>query len=200
MVISSNPLGLQPLPLYFPCVKHMGRKCYPLRVLLLRHKNIRNIFFVYEILLSLLSLCLRKIIRREVGYAIVLCPRYLRRGDNTCGARVEGLYAPKYNNPVRVPQARSAGVGIPPTPASGRRESHKIPSFRRLSRVGDDTPHFATRYARRLVRGYSFSLLTELRPVLRTLLYVPFVLLSIKNPMARSFVTSVLMSIKPPQA
>ena len=58
------------------------------------------------------------------------------------------------------------------TPASERRESHKIPSFRRLYEDGDDTPHFATRYARRLVRGYSFSLLAELRPVLRTLLYV----------------------------
>ena len=32
--------------------------------------------------------------------------------------------------------------------------------------------------ARRLVRGYSFSLLAELRPVLRTPLYVPYVLLS----------------------
>ena len=42
MVTSSNPLGLQPLPLYFPCGKHMGRKCYPLRVLLLRHKNTRT--------------------------------------------------------------------------------------------------------------------------------------------------------------
>ena len=40
-LLSSNPLGLQPLPLYFPCGKHMGRKCNPLRVLLLRHKNIR---------------------------------------------------------------------------------------------------------------------------------------------------------------
>ena len=55
-----------------------------------------------------------------------------------------------------------------PTPASERRESHKIPSFRRLHEGDDDTPHFATRYARRLVRGYSFSLLAELRPVLRT--------------------------------
>ena len=44
MVTSSNPLGLQPLPLYFPCGKHMGRKCYPLRVLLLRQKNIRTYF------------------------------------------------------------------------------------------------------------------------------------------------------------
>jgi hypothetical protein len=69
-----------------------------------------------------------------------------------------------------------------PTPASERRESHKIPSFRRLHEGDDDTPHFATRYARRLVRGYSFSLLAELRPVLRTLLYVSYVLLSIKTP------------------
>ena len=29
---SSNPLGLQPLPLYFPCGKHMGRKDYFLSV------------------------------------------------------------------------------------------------------------------------------------------------------------------------
>ena len=28
VLLSSNPLGLQPLPLYFTCVKHMGRKGY----------------------------------------------------------------------------------------------------------------------------------------------------------------------------
>ena len=28
---SSNPLGFQPLPLYFTFVKHMGRKGYPVR-------------------------------------------------------------------------------------------------------------------------------------------------------------------------
>ena len=28
---SSNPLGFQPLPLYFPCGKHMGRKGHPVR-------------------------------------------------------------------------------------------------------------------------------------------------------------------------
>ena len=61
---SSNPLGLQPLPLYFPCGKHRGRKCYPLRVLLLRHKDM---LFMWDILLFLLSLCLYKDNRAEHG-------------------------------------------------------------------------------------------------------------------------------------
>ena len=91
----------------------------------------------------------------------------------TCEARVEGLYAPKYNNPVRVPQARSAGWRASPrhrrlTDAKGC----KFPFFKRLHQTRDDTPHFATRYARRLVRGYLFALLMELRPVLRTQFYM----------------------------
>ena len=47
----------------------------------------------------------------------------------------------------------------------------QIPVFQTIAQEVDDTPHIATRYARRLVRGYSFSLLAELRPMLRTLLY-----------------------------
>ena len=66
----------------------------------------------------------------------------------------------------------------------------KIPSSRRLRRVGDDTPHFATRYARRLVRGYLFALLTELATRASHAFYMSFCL---KKPPRRRYIFPPLL-------
>ena len=103
MVTSSNPLGLQPLPLYFPCGKHMGRKghhprgyhreaktrakharrarnciasAYPKKGNLLRHKSIRLACKIYV----LMYLCLKTNILIPIKFChifadtIQLCP------------------------------------------------------------------------------------------------------------------------------
>ena len=117
-------------------------------------------FFVGEILMYLLSFCLYKDIRAEHG--------------------LRGFMPRNIITPYECRRHEVRGGRQPPTPASERRESHKFPSSRRLHKDRDNTPHFATRYARRLVRGYSFSLLTALRPVLRTLGICLYVLMSKK--------------------